>query len=181
MTNLNERLDKHLSKVNEGIDTYEGVKILVNPSIKELSLFCKQNKETQGITIAKFDNRGKPIYQNALFFNKKDGGRYVSSFALEAAEKVLHTNWDGSMSIEFELDSNMNSRYCSAFSLSHEEGMEMGDGILEKSDGIMWANYINNLCNRFGIKLSSTGKRIVDNWLHGKYSDGEEIPDEYED
>jgi hypothetical protein len=57
----------------------------------------------------------------------------------------------------------------------------MGDGILEKSDGIVWGNYINNLCNKFGIKLSNMDKKVVNNWLHGKYSDGEEIPDKYED
>lgn len=181
MKNLNERLEKHLQSIREKFDTYEGVKILVNPPNKELALFCKQNQETWGITIAKFDNKGKPIYQNALFFNKKEGGKYCSSFAIDAAEKILHTNWDGSMSIEFDLDASMNSKYCSAFSLSHEDGIEMGDGILEKSDGIVWGNYINNLCNKFGIKLSNMDKKVVNNWLHGKYSDGEEIPDKYED
>ena len=181
MTNLTERLDKHLQSIREKFDSYGGVKILVNPSAKDLSLFCKQNKETWGITIVEFDNKGTPIYQNSLFFNKEDGGRYPSSFALEAAEKVLHTNWDKSMSIEFVLDSNMNSKYCSAFSWSHETGVEAGDGILEKSDGIAWGNCINSICNKFGIKLSNIDKKTVNNWLHGKYSDGEEIPDKYED
>lgn len=182
MTNLSERLDKHLQNIRERFDTYEGVEVLVNPSIKELSAFCKQNKETYGITLTKLDN-GKPVYQNilSLFFNKKDGGKGCSEFAINAIEKIFHLNsWPNYHDTEFVLDANMNSKYCSAFSFSHDFGLEYAEAILVKPDGIVWGNFINNICNKFGIKLSNTDKKVVNNWLHGKYSDGEEIPDNSE-
>jgi len=189
MTNLTERLEKHIQSIREdntykvkikikpGVISYGDYKeIYEKPSKAKLNQLFKDNKLSVFYMEGGFDeDNSYPLVLKSVLWYGVDNKKEYDDDLIEGLFRQNILRVVGDFADEFLIDNKTRTIiHTDLFSWDPDRSPEAADAIQTSEDAIEWGKFFDIVIKHYNLKWGKYQK-YINNWLKGKLSDGREI------